>query len=272
MLAQNSISNVFPLKKDNKQRFSWKEYFILAFAGLFGTIVAIPSAWSTLENTASVQKIPVQLLVGEQILQTTFWMLIVVGVGLFLAGKTGLGAPILKGYLNGERVSGRFRSLILPSVLLAILATLIVKPLDRWFFLPRMPGFSSAISQISGWKGFLASFYGGITEEILLRLFFLTLLAWILGWISHTADGKPSRIAMWIAILGSAILFGLGHLPATLASVPFSPIVLAREVTLNGIMGTTFGYLYWKRGLESSMMAHFSSDLLVHLILPFFSL
>ena len=77
---------------------------------------------------------------------------------------------------------------------------------------------------------------------------------------------------MWIAILGSAILFGLGHLPATLASVPFSPIVLAREVTLNGIMGTTFGYLYWKRGLESSMMAHFSSDLLVHLILPFFSL
>lgn len=113
--------------------------------------------------------------------------------------------------------------------------------------------------------------YGGVTEEILTRLFFLTLLAWILSRFSHTEDKKPSPIAMWIAIVGSAVFFGLGHLPATLASTPFSMIVLAREVLLNGIMGTTFGYLYWKRGLESSMMSHFTADLLVHLILPLFS-
>jgi len=76
---------------------------------------------------------------------------------------------------------------------------------------------------------------------------------------------------MWIAILGSAILFGLGHLPATLMNNQFSLMILARAIVLNGIPGTIFGYLYWKRGLESSMMAHFSADLIVHVILPLLS-
>ena len=74
---------------------------------------------------------------------------------------------------------------------------------------------------------------------------------------------------MWIAILGAALLFGLGHLPATMAATPFSTTVLARAILLNGIYGVLFGYLYWKRGLESSMTAHFTSDVLVHVILPF---
>jgi membrane protease YdiL (CAAX protease family) len=63
------------------------------------------------------------------------------------------------------------------------------------------------------------------------------------------------------------IIFGLGHLPATSASTPFSRLILVRAVLLNRIYGTRFGYLYWKRGLESSMMSHFTSDLLVHVIL-----
>lgn len=31
------------------------------------------------------------------------------------------------------------------------------------------------------WKGLLVSFYGGITEELLLRLFLMTLVAWLIG-------------------------------------------------------------------------------------------
>jgi hypothetical protein len=49
---------------------------------------------------------------------------------------------------------------------------------------------------------------------------------------------------------------------------PFSITVLVRAVLLNGIYGTVFGYLYWKRGLESSMISHLTADLLVHVILP----
>jgi len=164
-------------------------------------------------------------------------------------------------------VAAKLRSHILPSVSFGVLGAILVKALDVWYFIPRIPGFSSVISQTTGWKGFLASFYGGITEEILSRLFFLTLLAWIFSWLSHTNNQQPSPTAMWIAILGSAILFGLGHLPATLVNNQFSLIILARAIVLNGVPGTIFGYLYWKRGLESSMMSHFSSDLIVHVIL-----
>lgn len=248
--------------------FAWKEYFVLVFAGLAGVLAALPSAWSMIARTAALAKVPVQFLAAGQILQSAFWMFLTVGTGLLLAAKTGLGAPILKAYLAGEPVGPRLRSHLLPSTLLALLATVVVTSLDRWFFLPRMPGFSSAISQVSGWKGILASLYGGITEEILSRLFFVTLLAWILGRFSRTEDGKPSSTAMWAAIAGSAILFGLGHLPATLASTTFSMVVLSRAVLLNGIYGILFGYLYWKRGLESSMLSHFTSDLLVHVVLP----
>ncbi len=268
MLAQSPETNLQSPKAGILQKFSWKEYGVLVLAGMVGVLGGLPAAWSVMEKTAALSKVPVQLLVAGQLIQSAIWMLLTVGIGLTLASKTGLGAPILKGYLAGEPVGARFRAHILPSVVLAFVATLAVVALDRFFFLPRLPGFSSAISQVSGWQGILASLYGGLTEEILTRLFLVTLLAWILARFSHGADGKPSAAAMWIAILGSAVLFGLGHLPATLQSTPFSFLVLSREVLLNGIYGTLFGYLYWKRGLEASMLSHITSDLLVHVVLP----
>lgn len=271
MSTQEIVSSVNSSKKENLQKFSWKAFFILAAAGLFGVFASLPTAWSTIVETANKANVPVQLLVGEQILQSAIWMLLAVGVGLVLSKKTGLGASILEGYLNGETVGMNLRSHILPSVSLGVLGAIMAKALDAWFFMPNMPGFSSVISQVSRWKAFLASFYGGITEEILSRLFLLTLLAWILSWFSHTKDQLPSKIGMWIAILGSAIVFGLGHLPATLVNNQFSLMILARAIFLNGIPGTIFGYLYWKRGLESSMMAHFSADLILHVVLPLFS-
>jgi len=260
--------NASPTKLENSQKFSWKEFITLTLAGLVGSIAAIPSVYPYIADTAAKTKIPAQLLVAEQIVQSAVYLFVAVGVGLLLSRKTGLGAPIIHGYLNGEQVGSKLRSQILPSVSLGVLGALVIKALDVWFFLPNMPGFTSAISQVSGWKGLLAAFYGGFTEEILSRLFILTLLAWILSWFSHTADKKPSPAAMWIAILGSAIFFGLGHLPATLMTNQFSIMLLAREVLLNGSFATIFGYLYWKRGLASSMMAHFSSDLIVHFVLP----
>jgi len=268
MATQEIPTSINTPNKESPPKFSWKEYLILTIAGLFGSIASIPSVYSYIADTAAKTKFPVQLLLGEQVAQSAIYLLLTVGLGLLLSQRTGLGAPILHGFLHGESIGSKLRTQIPPSILLGVLGALAIKAVDIWFFLPNMPGFKSVISQVSGWKGLLAAFYGGLTEEILSRLFFLTLLAWILSWFSHTEDNKPSPSAMWIAILGSAILFGLGHLPATLMTNQFSIMILAREILLNGLFATMFGYLYWKRGLESSMMAHFSSDLIVHFILP----
>ena len=127
-------------------------------------------------------------------------------------------------------------------------------------------GFGAA-THPTAWQGLLASFYGGIDEELLLRLFVLSFLAWLGHFLSRTADGKPTLAVLWIANVLAAILFGLGHLPATAALLPLTPLVILRALVLNGVAGIAFGYLYFTRGLESAMLSHFIGDLILHVFL-----
>jgi membrane protease YdiL (CAAX protease family) len=113
----------------------------------------------------------------------------------------------------------------------------------------------------------LASFFGGIDEEIELRLFALSLLVWLGGFIFRKPDGRPTATAFWMANIIAALLFGLGHLPAYSLLAPLTLVIVARAVVLNGLLGLAFGYLYWTRGLESAMLSHFCADLLLHVIL-----
>jgi len=62
----------------------------------------------------------------------------------------------------------------------------------------------------------------------------------------------------------------LGHLPATALITTLTPLVIFRALLLNGIGGVVFGWLYWKKGLESSMIAHFSADITLHVLFPLF--
>ena len=132
------------------------------------------------------------------------------------------------------------------------------------------PAAAAALSlwkQPAAWKGLLASFYGGIDEEIQLRLFALSLLIWLARFIFRRPDGRPTATAFWIANMLAALLFGLGHLPAYSLLAPLTPVIVVRAVVLNGLLGLGFGYLYWTRGLESAMLSHFSADLLLHVAL-----
>jgi membrane protease YdiL (CAAX protease family) len=73
---------------------------------------------------------------------------------------------------------------------------------------------------------------------------------------------------MWLAIIIAAVIFGIGHLPAVMAITTLTPLVIARTIVLNAVGGIIFGWLYWKKGLESSMISHFSADLVLHVMLP----
>jgi membrane protease YdiL (CAAX protease family) len=114
------------------------------------------------------------------------------------------------------------------------------------------------------WKRLLACFYGGIDEEILLRLFLFSLLAWLIGFAWRLPDGKPTLGVLWVANIVAAVLFGLGHLPTTAALVTLTPLLVVRALLLNGLLGVAAGYLFWRYGLEAAMLAHFSADLVVH--------
>jgi hypothetical protein len=60
---------------------------------------------------------------------------------------------------------------------------------------------------------------------------------------------------------GAATLFGLAHI----GNAPNAPHPFFRAITLNGLAGIVFGWLYWKRGFEAAVLAHFAADALIYL-------
>ena len=98
-------------------------------------------------------------------------------------------------------------------------------------------------------------------------LFLLSALALLLTWLSRTRDGLRTW-TFWTANLLAALLFGVGHLPATASLLPLTPLVVSRALILNGLLGLAMGWLFWKRGLESAMLAHGMTDVLLHVVTP----
>jgi membrane protease YdiL (CAAX protease family) len=152
-----------------------------------------------------------------------------------------------------------------------VMSAVLVIFLDAKIFTPHLPQIAHPeAANPAAWKGFLASFYGGIVEEIFLRFGMMTLLVFCLGKIFRTVEHRPTGAAFWLANISAALLFGLGHLPATAMLMPLTKIVVLRAVLLNAICGVVFGVLYWKRGLEQAMVSHFAADLMLHVAAPLF--
>jgi membrane protease YdiL (CAAX protease family) len=105
----------------------------------------------------------------------------------------------------------------------------------------------------------LASVQAGVREEISMRLFLMTILAGLGGLVQREEDGRPSPTVMWCAVILSGFLFGLGHIDEV---VPTPEIFDALIIILlvNTVFGIVFGWLYWKQGLESAILAHFMVD------------
>ncbi len=214
-------------------------------------------------------QVPFNIFLAIQLIQAMVLFTIAILVGLYLAGRVGLDLPIFRGWLEGREVKSYLKSILGISVGLGVLAGIIIIGID---FLFSISGLTISLIQPQinppAWQGFLASFYGGINEEVLLRLFLMTLIAWIFFKIRKTKEGKPTDIGMWLAIILAAVIFGAGHLPAVSAITTITPLQIIRVILLNSVGGIIFGWLYWKKGLESAMISHFSADIVLHVILP----
>lgn len=171
-----------------------------------------------------------------------------------------------------------FSSLILPKTDLSPFST--DKPLKRIVYPGMVAGFSlgfllylfdqtvfksSALSGVHppSWMGLLASFYGAINEEVLLRLFLFTLIYFLFRKI-FKFESRNRMMFLWITNVIVAIVFGIGHLPMAYKMISPSSFEIFRILLLNGIPGIVFGWLYWSRGLWTAMVAHYVADLVIH--------
>lgn len=258
-----------------KKRFDWRVFAILWFAGIVGLIAIVPYSLALQAPALAKAQLPVplEILIPIQLAQNAVILAVVVGIGLLAANRVGLGAPILEAWLAHQPIGDKVRAILLPSVILGVFSAIAIILLDLFLFSPGLqaqmgPTAASAAgaSRPTAWQGLLASFYGGIDEELQTRLFLLSLFAFAGKFVSHTAVGHPTLSVLWTANISVAILFGLGHLPMTSVLVSLTPLVIVRAIVLNGLAGLAFGYLYFTRGLESAMLSHFSADLVLHVL------
>jgi hypothetical protein len=255
--------------------FNWKIFFILWVAAILATLAVLPYVFEMQSDLIALVPISLPALIAIQIVQSGILFAILIFIGLILMKRIGLSTPILDAATNGETYADKFSAILPISIALGVIASLFIVGLDAYVFQPALlrelgdkaNALNLQTSQPAAWKGFLASFYGGITEELLLRLFVMSLFAWLGSFINKTSDGKPTHIIFWIANILAAILFGIGHLPAVSVLLPLTTLVVIRTVVLNAVGGIIFGWLYQSRGLESAMIAHFSADIVLHVLL-----
>jgi hypothetical protein len=246
---------------------------LLLFAALLGAAAALPLVLElfreVIQNSPPLPiSLPLLAVVG--VAQNLLMLGVVIGVGLLLARKMELGTPLLERWLYHKPTPIRARDSLksgalvgIPVGIVLVIIILAVAP-----HLPGLPFVRAARAPI--WKRLLACFYGGIDEEVLTRLFLLTLFAWLGVRIFQRQKTRLLPATFWTANFVVAVLFGLGHLPAASRLMQITPEVVILALALNGIAAVPFGYLYWKRGLESAMIAHFCADFLVYVVGPGF--
>jgi len=247
-----------------KNTINWKLFLILWVASLITSLMVLPYAL-TLIASSGIVFTPVLLV--AQVFQAGILFAIAIFVGLKFAPRLGFGLPILEAVFNKENPWLKLKGVLRLSIILGVLAGILIILFSLPFGSMSL-NFLKAEMTVPAWKSLLASFYGGIAEEILLRLFLMTLLVWLIVKIKKTVDLKPNAMIIWSAIIISSVLFGLGHLPITSGLTAITPVVIIRAILLNGAGGVIFGWLYWQKGLESAMISHFTADIVLHVMVP----
>jgi hypothetical protein len=254
-------------------------YLLLIVVSLLTNIAVQPYQLALQGQTLELEMLP--QLTWSVLLNTLIYS-VLGGLGLYLATRIGLGLPYLEGLYTPVERWTKFKRVLVLSIVVGVVAVVLVVGVDQLIFknwvykdmvAQGMDMESRETVQPIWWQTLLASFYGGISEEIQLRLFFLTLLAWLGSRIWRDAEARPVLGVLWAATVLSALIFGLGHLPMLNASLTamgltMTPILIASTLTANGIGGIAFGWLYWSRGLESAMIAHFTADIVLHMVVP----
>ena len=215
---------------------------------------------------------------------------VIVGLGLCAARSTGFGAPILENWLRGQPVRPHLRSVFVSALTVGVLIGLWSLVPNLPFLHPHRQSLhregekllnSSAGAKLTEFanrtsgppltSAKLAVSYAcqAIPGELTTRLFFLSGFIWVLMRITRTAADTASQTLLWIAILltiaASAILYltwqsifdrlmsdAIGGI-----SLPNNPFWLTVTRLLLKMVpaGIGFGWLYLRRGLESTIIA-----------------
>jgi membrane protease YdiL (CAAX protease family) len=110
-----------------------------------------------------------------------------------------------------------------------------------------------------------------IIEEIHFRLFLMTALVWLITKLLRAPAGKLGAGGWWTAIAIQGLLFGAIHAATGEGTLWWEPRAVQMLLEPRTVAGIVLGYVYWRWGLETSILAHVIADLSVLCYLMFFA-
>lgn len=247
-----------------------RQSLLLYCAAVFGVVMLGPYLMvvqgEVLEQAVAQSGMSLATLLLISLGQQLVILLAMVMGGVKLAQRAGLRAPVSEALARGEReqawrevqrwgVRAALVGLVLGAVTLGV----------RAGFDPHLPEALKQTEQgLTWWRGLLASFYGGITEEVFLRLFLMSALAAGMKAAVARREAQAPEWVYWVANGVAALCFGALHLPTVAATMPLTAPLVAYALIGNGLLGVAFGWLYRRHGIEAAMVSHFSADLVLH--------
>lgn len=255
------------LSKSRGQQPAANRHFLKGFVALFGLgiigiVFLIPSLFSLIETQLQtlpiVPDIPLMVLVLLSLINPLILLAAAVLIGLLTAPKVGLISYVYNSRVGktAEREPSRMKKAV-PLGIGTGVGTAALIFVGDLVFQPYLPAaLQLNLESRSLWTTLTGIFYGGITEELLLRWGLMSLVVWVLWKGFQRSRAEPSAAVFWISILISSLLFALGHYGATALAVPMTAAVWLRMLLLNGVAGIVFGWLYWRKGLEIAMVSH----------------
>jgi hypothetical protein len=226
----------------------------LFFLGILGILSMLTVDFPLPEEMQSIleEKFTPSQIQWMILINPTIIMLIAVMVGTLLYQKVNLSVPILEKMVGLKEDSPQTREILIYGIIGGLFTGIVLSTLGligRGLIPSEFEQLGESL-QLTLAARFL---YGGITEEILMRFGLMTLLVWIAAKIFRGI--KPS--IYWIGISLAALIFAMGHFPIVFQSIDNpSSIMLAYVLIGNSVGGLIFGWLYWKKGLESAFLAH----------------
>ena len=179
--------------------------------------------------------------------QSAGYGLILGAAGIWLAKKIGL-------WRDERAVTG---TPLLWAVAVSVIGGLTLILPDILYFGKHLPAIAESYTTKPTVPYLIATVtYGAVIEEVMLRLFAMSLVAFLLWKVFARKQETPSVGILMAANIIAALLFAAGHLPANFAMIGTTPLVIFRCFLLNGGFGLAFGWLYRKHGLRYAMIAH----------------
>ena len=223
-------------------------FAVIGLVGGFGVGFSLLDAYpEDMVQEMLAQGMTPLLLALVTAVQSAGYGLVLGAAGIWLAKKTGL--------WKDERFITR--KPLLWAIAVSIVGGLALILPDVFFFGKQIPAIAEMYVEKPTIPYLVATVtYGAVIEEIMMRLFCMSLFAFILWKVFDRKAEKPSAGLLVAANIIAALLFAAGHLPTTFVTLGVSALILFRCFLLNGVFGLAFGWLYRRHGLRYAMIAH----------------